>query len=126
MNKQGQTLILFVILLPILLLLFAVVVDTGIVIKEQTKLKSTLRTILKTTYQKKEEENYEAIVKELCSKNNIPTDNLQIEVIDTNIIVSNTYEKESIFGKIVGINSYKIKSSLKGIETNEGLKIEKE
>lgn len=126
MNKQGQTLILFVILLPILLLLFAVVVDTGIVIKEQTKLKSTLRTILKTTYQKKEEENYEAIIKELCSKNNIPTDNLQIEVIDTNIIVSNTYEKESIFGKIVGINSYKIKSSLKGIETNEGLKIEKE
>lgn len=126
MNNKGQTLILFVILLPILLLLFAVVVDTGLLLKEQTKLNSTLRTILKTTYQKKEEENYEEMVKELCNKNNIPIDNLQIEVTDTNIIISNTYEKESIFGKVIGIHAYKIKSSFKGIETNEGLQIEKE
>lgn len=125
MNKNGQTLILFVILLPILLLLFAVVIDTGLVLKEQTKLNSTLRTILKTTYQKKDEEGYEERVKELCSQNNLPTSDLQIEVEDT-IKISNTYEIESIFGKVVGIKSYKMKSSLKGIMTNEGLQIEKE
>lgn len=126
MNKKGQTLILFVILLPILLLLFAVVVDTGLVLKEHTKLNSTLRTILKTTIEKKEEDNYEEMVKELCNKNNIPTSNIQIKIEDTRVAISNTYEKESIFGSVVGIKSYKIKSSLKGIETTEGLHIEKE
>ena len=39
MNKHGQTLILFVILIPIILLLLAFVVDIGLVITNKIKTK---------------------------------------------------------------------------------------
>ncbi len=126
MNKKGQTLILFVVLLPIFLLLMAFVVDTGLILQENTKCKSTLKTIIKTTYNNRYEENYQEQIKELVEKNVLPTDNLIIEVQDDVVGLQNTYEKESIFGAIIGIKEYKIKVSVKGKVENGTFKIIKE
>lgn len=126
MNKKGQTLILFVILLPILLLLLAFVVDTGFVLKEHTKLNSTTKSILKTTYENKNEIDYKEKIKDLFLKNNLPIDNLSVLVEENAVVIENEYEKESIFGKIVGIQSYKIKNKVKGSGTGNGIQIEKE
>ena len=49
-NNKGQTLVLFIIFIPILLLLAAFVIDTGIIIRESTRLKSTTKTVLKDTF----------------------------------------------------------------------------
>ena len=58
MNNKGQTLILFVLIVPVLLLLLAFVVDTGLLLKERTKINSITRTILKTTFENRFDENY--------------------------------------------------------------------
>lgn len=112
MNNKGQTLILFVLLLPLLLLLMAFVIDTGMILKEKTKLDSTLRTVLKTTYKEKEEENYEERLTKLLEENEIPCNNMELELKENKIRLQITYEKESIFGKIIGLNTYKIKSTM--------------
>ncbi len=112
MNNKGQTLILFVLLLPLLLLLMAFVIDTGMILKEKTKLDSTLRTVLKTTYKDKEEENYEERLTKLLEENEIPCTNMELERKENKIRLQITYEKESIFGKIIGLNTYKIKSTM--------------
>ena len=126
MNKKGQTLIAFVLLLPIVLLFLAFVVDTGLLLKEKTKGNSTLRTILKTTYKDYQEENYEEKVKDLLEKNNIPTENTIIKIEETQIHVTNEYEIESIFGSIIGLKTYKIKIGYSASINEEKITITKE
>ncbi len=111
MNNRGQTLIFFVLVIPILLLILAFIVDTGLVLKEYTRFTSTTRTIVRTVDMKTE--NYQEKVKNLYDKNNIPTKNLEIETIEKQIQISNEYEIESIFGNIIGLKSYKIKKTIK-------------
>ncbi len=126
MNKKGQTLIAFVLLLPIVLLFLAFVVDTGLLLKEKTKGNSTLRTILKTTYKDYQEENYEEKVKDLLEKNNIPTENTIIKIEEKQIHVTNEYEIESIFGSIIGLKTYKIKIGYSASINEEKITITKE
>lgn len=126
MNKKGQTLILFVLLLPLLILLMAFVVDTGLVLKERTRLNSVTKTILKTTFYNRMDGDYQEKVTELFHQNNIPIEHLIIEVEENIITIQNEYQKESTFGSIIGIKDYKIKGVLKAKLENERIKIEKE
>ena len=50
MNKHGQTLILFVILIPIILLLLAFVVDLGLVITNKIKTEEVTKQVIKDAY----------------------------------------------------------------------------
>lgn len=126
MNKNGQTLILFVLLLPVLIVLLAFVVDTGIVLQEKTRVNSLVKTILKTTHEEYLEENYQEKVLDLLNKNNIPVEKFDLKITVEEIKIQIEYQKESIFGKIIGISNYKIKSSIKGKIKEGTLKIEKE
>jgi preprotein translocase subunit SecF len=120
MNNKGQSLVTFVIIIPIFIILLAFVVDTGLVLENKTKASSTIRTILKTT------SNDEDKIRSLLEKNNIPTTNLKIDIKENEVIIKDSYEIESIFGKIIGIKSYKIKVSYKKIEEYGNIIIEKE
>lgn len=122
MNKKGQTLIAFVLLIPIFLIFLAFVVDTGLILKENTKLNSTTKTILKNTYKEPVEEK----IKELYKKNDIPTENLTIEIESNNIRVTNEYEIDSIFGNIIGLKKYKIKLKIRATIQNDEVKDYKE
>ena len=124
MNNKGQTLVLFVIFIPILLLLAAFIIDTGLIIRESTRLKASTKTVLKDIYYK-EDKTIEKI-KELLKKNNINIENAEIEIRDNEIVIANSYDIESIFGKIVGLKSYNVEVNLKAYEEDNGLKIEKE
>ncbi len=126
MNKKGQTLIVFVLLLPLVLLFLAFVVDTGILIKEQIKSNSTLKSILITTYKDKEQVGYEEEIKELLMQNQLPIEGVKIKKNQDEVSVALTYEKESIFGQIIGIKTYKIQVKLKAMEEQNQIKIVKE
>ena len=126
MNNKGQTLILFVLILTVLILLLAFVIDTGLMLKESTKIDSITRKILKTTYENRFDENYNEKVVSLFEKNNLPTNNIIITKEEDKVLIVVEYDKESIFGKIIGIQSYKIKSALSGILKEGILQIKKE
>lgn len=111
MNNKGQTLILFVIIVPIFIIFLAFVVDIGIIEKEKTKLDSTIKTVLKNTYKDKFNVNYEEKVKNILKENNIPIDNLKIRV-SNDIEIENDYKINSIFGNIIGIKDYQIKTKI--------------
>lgn len=123
MNKKGQTLILFIIIIPIFIILLAFVVDTGFILKENTKLNNTTKTILKTTYQNKNNYDYYDKVKNLYQKNNIEPTTIKINQNNNQVTITITTEKNSFFGKIIGIKTYQIKTTM---TINENLKIEKE
>ncbi len=115
MNKKGQTLILFVILIPILLGLCALVIDVGLIVNEEVKLKEVSKSIIASTIGEVSIEE----IKRLYQENDIPINNLKLEVDPYEIRVQNEYEIDSIFGSIIGIHSYKISIDITGVRENE-------
>ncbi len=111
-NKRGQTLIVFIILIPLILGFCALVVDTGLVIAKKHELKETVKTVLMDTI--KEDGIDVTLTKKLLNKNKIDDENLEIKEEDEKLRVKKTTEIESIFGKIIGIKKYKIKIDLVG------------
>ena len=123
---KGQTLIAFVIILPVFILFLAFIVDTGILLKEKSRLNGSTKIILENMYPKRNESNFQEQTIDLFKKNKIPTENLNLEVKNNTIIVSNDYEIESIFGKIIGIKKYKIHLNLTFQIEQDKLTIKKE
>ena len=104
MNKKGQTLVLFVILMPVIIALFAYVFDISITINEKIKLNNIKNVAEKYLKEEKSEEE----VKKLIKKNN---KNIKINKIDSNTKeVELEITTESFFGKALGIKSYRIKT----------------
>ena len=52
LNNKGQTLIMFILLIPLILVIMALVIDTSFVYKEKIKFQSVTKTIMKNTYEK--------------------------------------------------------------------------
>ena len=115
MNKRGQTLILFIILIPILLGFGAFIVDVSLVISKNVELKEVSKTIIKDVIDQPSEEK----VNRLFLENHIPTDQLKVQIDDDEMRIQNEYKIESIFGAIIGIKDYDIKVDIVGILENE-------
>ncbi len=106
MNKKGQTLVIFVILIPIIMAIFALVIDIGLMTYENVKLKNTTKTILKEGLKNNDlNENY---LKKMLLKNGINCDNLKIYDDDNKLTIYNQYFISSMFGKILGIKEYEV------------------
>jgi hypothetical protein len=65
-------------------------------------------------------------ISDLLNKNSIPTDTLEIESASDYVTIKDSYDIESIFGKIIGIKEYKIKIYLKASLKDDIVIIEKE
>lgn len=111
MNKKGQTLILFVIMIPILLGLGAFVVDVSLVISKNVELKEVSKTIIKDVI---DQPNQEKII-DLFTENDIPIEHLKVQIDDERISIQNEYTIDSIFGAIIGIENYDIKIDIVGV-----------
>ncbi len=114
MNNKGQTLVLFVVLIPFILALFAFVIDSAYIVRKDTELKGIATSSLKSIM--KDNKNYNDI------KKVIKTNDSNIEIIsldDSSIHLTNKIEP--IFGKIVGYDKYNIEISLYGGYENNKL-----
>ena len=110
MNKHGQTLIFFVILIPILLGLCALVVDVGYIVSKNRELKEVSKTIIEDYFNGLDVQE----IKELYEENSIPIDNLEIDINEDSIHIVNYYEVDSIFGSVIGISDYDIRVDITG------------
>lgn len=111
MNNKGQTLVTFIIIIPIILVLVAIVIDNGLIIKEKNKLHNISLTIIDELNNHQNKEEIKTKIIDLYEKNNINPDNIKIEEDDYAININISYQIESIFGKIVNIKDYKIKDT---------------
>lgn len=107
MNNKGQTLVIFVILLPLFMALCAFVIDVGLMTYENVKLKNTTKTILNSVASKNKitEDN----IRNLYKKNDIDIVNIKIQIDKEKIIVENDYYIDSLFGKILKIKEYEVR-----------------
>lgn len=113
MNRNGQTLVVFVLLIPLFMVLAAFIVDNSMIVSKSLNLKNTTRDIIKSDLLKGHLNDDE--IKELFKKNKIPIKELVVIRDDENSLkIYNHYFIDSIFGKVVGINSYELEIEIIG------------
>ena len=126
LNNSGQTLIMFVILVPVIILLMALVIDISYLYRENAKLESTTKNIIKNLYDNKDSINVNEMVIQLYQKNEIDIKKLKVNIENENFKISNEYKIDSIFGKIIGLKKYEVKISMRGYLKDSKLKVIKE
>lgn len=126
LNNKGQTLIMFILLIPLILAIMALVIDTSFVYKEKIKFQSVTKTIMKNTYEKKDAIDFNDKIINLYKKNGININNMVIKVNSDNVVIKNQAKVKSIFGNIIGIKNYEVKFSYKICKENESIKVIKE
>ena len=96
MNKKGQSLTIFIIILPVIFISLAFTYDYATIINEQMKYEGVTKTILKST---QDEEK----IKDLYQKNGYSTNNFNYKLDEDKIYIQNNYKFKSTFGKIINI-----------------------
>ena len=126
LNNKGQTLIMFILLIPFILVIMALVIDTSFVYKEKIKFQSVTKTIMKTTYENKDATDFNDKIINLYKKNGIYTNNIVIKVNSDSVVIKNQAKVKSVFGNIIGIKNYEVKFLYKIYKENESIKVIKE
>ena len=104
MNNKGQTLVLFIILIPVFLIIFAFAIDTSYMSIKEKELEDVANVA----------------IEEINKTGDINKANEYIKKVDKNIkIISIRNDKvvlekdiNPIFGQIIGFNNYKIKANI--------------
>lgn len=125
MNNKGQTLVLFILLLPIIFILFCVILDYSLLNIEKIKTQNIVKQLINdelennTGIQKSEQK-----ITYLLNKN-IENVNIQkLDVTNNEITVTIYKDYKSILSLIKG--NYQIKVSYKGYKINNKIIIKKE
>ncbi len=126
MNNKGQTLLAFVLLLPIFLIFMAFVIDTGYLLKENTKLNSLTKTVLKETQEFIDSSVYKEKIEGLYELNQAHLSELNITEDNKGKHIEVMKKIPSIFGKLIGLNEYEIKVNYRLFSEGNEWKIEKE
>ena len=121
MNKRGQTLIIFVMLIPIILTMAALVIDVGLLYYKKNEYTGIVEESIKEYF--KDEDILSA--KKTLTLNGISLDDTEINVSDNKITVTLDTKVDSIFGKVIRINDYEIKIARVGTKDKERVIIKK-
>ena len=121
MNKRGQTLIIFVMLIPIILTMAALVIDVGLLYYKKNEYVGIVEESIKEYF--KDEDILSA--KKTLTLNGVSLDDTEINVSDNEITVTLDTKVDSIFGKVIRINEYEIKVSRVGTKDKERVIINK-
>ncbi len=109
MNHKGQTLVLFIFLIPLFVMILALIVDIGLITNANIKYESIAKESLKVIKSKSLEagQNY-------LEKNGLTKDNYEIITKNNEIEVRINNKVDSIFGTIINIKEYEINIVEKG------------
>lgn len=133
LNNKGQSLVLFIIFIPILLGIMALVIDLGNAMTKKSEIDNVLELVIDygledgeafLEYEEPEYLNEDLInwKDELNLLLNYNLNNIDSEIIINNkkLIISSDYYIEGIFSNILNIKGFKIESEYIGyIENNE-------
>lgn len=121
MNKRGQTLIIFVMLIPIILTMAALVIDVGLLYYKKNEYVGIVQDSIKEYF--KDEDILSA--KKTLILNGVSLDDTEISVADNEITITLDTKVDSIFGKVIRINEYEIKVSRVGTKERDRVIIKK-
>lgn len=123
MNKKGQVLVIFIIILPLLLLLVTLTISSGFILYERKKIDSNIELIIEEQLKKIDSANSEQISKQI--KENINASFVNVNVVNNTITVQLTTNLTSPFSEFLKHNK-EIKLNYKGYIDNNQIIVEQE
>lgn len=111
MNNKGQAIVIFVFLLPIILGLIAFLTDSSLMMYEDNKLDRINEVVIDYAIKKKDTITKEQI-EELILKNDKDIKIDLVNVTHSKITIKTKKEFDSLFGRVLGLERYTVKSSI--------------
>lgn len=125
LNNKGQSLVLFVVVLPILLLIVILVIDVGKALVLKQELKSISNIVLDYGLDNLDNENIIDELNKLINLNNDEIDNVSIKIEDDKIYIELKEKTNGIFSSIINISIFNINTSYVGYMKDENKIIER-
>lgn len=124
-NSKGQVLTAFIIVIPIIFMLMAVIFDIGLLYIEKRKIDNQLKDTIYYAFNSEDndnkiENNIISIVKENCDY-----DKLIIDKNDNSIKIELKKEYDSLFGFLFKKNKYEIITKYNALKVNDEIVIRK-
>ena len=113
LNNKGQSLVLFILIIPILFGIMVLVIDMGNVIYYKQDMDNIDKIVIEYGLDNMEDVNVLSDMKKLAKENN---KDLSIEIIfnDMEFYVSSSYYVNGIFSNIFNMKGFLVKSEYKG------------
>lgn len=111
MNRKGQVLVVFVILLPLFMMFIAYIIDNGIIAQNRVKLDELTKSII--IYALEDRSRTTEEVTEYIVKNEPNLKNVNV-LLDEDVQIQLVKTVPSVFGKAIGIQQYTITSYYEG------------
>lgn len=120
MNRNGQTLVLFVLLLPLLFIFMISILEIGLLLVDKNKVDNEIKYAIKYAFNK---ENIEEVKIREILNNNLGDDvEVEIKLATSDIRIIVKKEHQFLFFK----KDYKINSRYRGYKSDNRINIEKE
>lgn len=117
MNNKGQTLVFFVILVPLVLAICAFAFDSAYILIKDNELESIAKSSVKSIME--DGANYDKVISVIKENDS------NIEIIDINANSIHLKNKiDPIFGQIIGYDKYNLETKMIGKYENDKLVIE--
>ena len=124
LNNKGQSLVMFIVLIPIVLLVFTLVYDVGNAIYEKERLSNTNYMTIEYALDNINNVNENDLI-ELIMKNNSDLSSISV-IIDNNVInIKISKNIRGIIGKMFDFDLIEARSEYTGKLTSDGRKIER-
>lgn len=104
MNKKGQSLVIFVLILPVIAILIAFFIDSSLSIMEKNKLEGIISSNMEEAL-KKEIYDEEKIANAIKKNDDI---DVSVSVNEDRLVIKANSNKKSVFGKILNFDYYKL------------------
>ena len=117
MNNKGQSLVIFIIIIPVIFIVFSFLYDYAYIINSQNKYENVTRTILNSTLE-------EDKIVDLYKQNGYKVDNFNYKKENDKVYIQNSYKIKSVFGNIINLKNYTVSINYVVINSNNGIIIE--
>ena len=117
MNNKGQILVIFIIIIPVIFIVFSFLYDYAYIINSQNKYENVTRTILNSTLE-------EDKIVDLYRQNGYKVDDFKYKKENDKVYIQNSYKIKSVFGNIVNLKNYTVSINYVVINSNNGIIIE--
>lgn len=123
MNNKGQSGAIFIIVIPLVLLILAVIYDNVMQVVAQNRYKDVTNTIIKDVLENSYADK-EQIVKDLYEKNKYETTQLDVKWENDVLTIYNVHVFPSFFGYVVGVKTYRTEVYVTAHKDNDKIIIE--
>ena len=110
LNNKGQSLVLFIVLLPILLLVIVLVFDVGTIMTFKQDLNNINYMMVDYGLSNLGKENLEEEIRKYIVLNDSEIDNMDIRVVDNEVYINMKKTEKSLIAHIFNIKDFEIVS----------------